>query len=240
MNFDSFAHLNFDAPNLLFFDVGGVFRDVTFTNTHNLALVWIGLYVSDKIDKEPPLFLSNLLKFFIHLPHIRRLEIQSYFLKSFIYMSLLPTVMHCLSPTTTITMPLQYLAHGEVPGSSPNFQELEMLARTEVGSPRETFTSFWEDERQQCVLKLLQLVKVSIASGTKTELNFSRFILLASSQLERMTVTTANRPGLSDIMKELLRFRRTSPYVEIIYIDSRQVFRRWSYVTRTKLLMVSY
>ncbi|KAI4375013.1 hypothetical protein MLD38_012933 [Melastoma candidum] len=226
MNFDSFAHLNVNAPNLLFFDVGGVFRDVTFTNTHNLALVSIGLYVSDKIDKEPPLFSSNLLKFFVHLPHIRRLEIQSYFLK--------------------------YLASGEVPGrlpnscldlrylsirinfndmeenaaalcilrSAPNLQELEMLARPEEGSPRETFTSFWEDERQHCVLKQLQLVKVSNISGTKTELNFMRFILLASSQLERMTVTTANRPGGSDIMKELLRFRRASPYAEIIYIDS--------------------
>jgi hypothetical protein len=77
MNFDGFTHLNIDAPNLQFFDIGGVFNDISFENTFHLAVVSIGLY--DK--KQAHAYSSNLLKFFAHLPHIRRLEVQSYFLK---------------------------------------------------------------------------------------------------------------------------------------------------------------
>lgn len=82
MNFDGFTHLNIDAPNLQFFDIGGVFDDVTFENTFHLALVSIGLYVNVKNDQaKGPGNSCKLLRFFVHLPHIRRLEIQSYFLK---------------------------------------------------------------------------------------------------------------------------------------------------------------
>ena len=77
MNFDGFTHLNIDAPNLQFFDIGGVFNDISFENAFQLAVVSIGLY--DK--KQAHAYSSNLLKFFAHLPHIRRLEVQSYFLK---------------------------------------------------------------------------------------------------------------------------------------------------------------
>lgn len=89
MNFDGFSHLNIDAPNLQFFDIGGVFDDVSFENTFNLALVSIGLYVNVKKDQTLVLGSSSkLLRFFVHLPHIRRLEIQSYFLKVVILKSL--------------------------------------------------------------------------------------------------------------------------------------------------------
>lgn len=81
MNFDGFTHLNIDAPNLQFFDIGGVFDDVNFENTFHLALVSIGLYVNVKTDQTAPGNSCKLLRFFVHLPHIRRLEIQSYFLK---------------------------------------------------------------------------------------------------------------------------------------------------------------
>lgn len=77
MNFDGFTYLNIEAPNLQFFDIGGVFNDINFENAFQLAVVSIGLY--DK--RQSHANSSNLLKFFVHLPHIRRLEIQSYFLK---------------------------------------------------------------------------------------------------------------------------------------------------------------
>ncbi|KAK4599633.1 hypothetical protein RGQ29_009613 [Quercus rubra] len=78
MNFDGFTYLNIEAPNLQFFDIGGVFNDISFENAFQLAVVSIGLY--DK--RQSHANSSNLLKFFVHLPHIRRLEIQSYFLKA--------------------------------------------------------------------------------------------------------------------------------------------------------------
>ena len=82
MNFDGFTHLNVDAPNLQFFDVGGKFEDVSFENTFQLAVVSIGLYLNFEYDQSRSHGgSSNLLKFFVHLPHVRRLEVQSYFLK---------------------------------------------------------------------------------------------------------------------------------------------------------------
>lgn len=82
MNFDGFANLNINAPNLQFFDIGGVFDDVSFLNTFQLTLVSIGLYVNVKNDRNVSYGSSSkLLRFFANLPHIRRLEVQSYFLK---------------------------------------------------------------------------------------------------------------------------------------------------------------
>ena len=77
MNFDGFTHLNIDAQNLQFFDIGGVFNNISFENTFHLAVVSIGLYEKRQSHAN----FSNLLKFFAHLSHIQRLEVQSYFLK---------------------------------------------------------------------------------------------------------------------------------------------------------------
>ncbi|KAJ6675718.1 F-BOX/RNI/FBD-LIKE DOMAIN PROTEIN [Salix viminalis] len=43
MNFDGFTHLKINAPNLQFFDVGGVFDDVSFENTLLLTQATIAL-----------------------------------------------------------------------------------------------------------------------------------------------------------------------------------------------------
>ena len=83
MNFDGFTHLNIDAPNLQFFDIGGAFEDISFENTFRLTVISIGLYVNVGNEKRRAYANSscNLLNFFAHLPYIRRLEVQSYFLK---------------------------------------------------------------------------------------------------------------------------------------------------------------
>lgn len=82
MNFDGFTVLNIHAPNLLFFDVGGVFEDVSFQDTFHLAVVSIGLYVNTGIERNLAFgSTGNMIKFFACLPHIQRLEVQSFFLK---------------------------------------------------------------------------------------------------------------------------------------------------------------
>lgn len=80
MNFDGFTHLNIHAPNLLFFDIGGVFEEVNFENTFQLAIVSIGLYINAGYDQNPH-FTGNMVKFFASLPHLQRLEVQNFFLK---------------------------------------------------------------------------------------------------------------------------------------------------------------
>ncbi|TQD77932.1 hypothetical protein C1H46_036534 [Malus baccata] len=72
MNFDGFSHLNIDALNLQFFDVGGKFEDVNFKSTSNLAVVSIGLYehVGNSYRRLPSSS-SNLLMFFAYLPGMK-------------------------------------------------------------------------------------------------------------------------------------------------------------------------
>lgn len=82
MNFDGFNNLNIHAPNLQFFDIGGKFEDISFEKTSQLSVVSIGLYVNFESNQSRLHGRSsNLVEFLIHLPHIQRLEIQSYFLK---------------------------------------------------------------------------------------------------------------------------------------------------------------
>lgn len=225
MNFDGFTHLKIDAPNLLFFDVGGYFDDISFNNTSNLALISIGLYIDEKVERTPERNSSNLLKFFAWLPHIRRLEIQSYFLK---YLATGDVPGKLLYPCVdlgylSIRINLDDFAENSAAlcllRSSPNLQELEMLARPEVQSPGGDVYNFWEGEQKYCCFSQLRVVKISGITGTKPELEFIRFILLASPVLERMAIKPSSASEELKITKELLRFRRASVQAEIIYLD---------------------
>ncbi|KAJ6939999.1 hypothetical protein NC651_006226 [Populus alba x Populus x berolinensis] len=82
INFDGFTHLNINAPNLQFFDVEGVFDDVSFENTFVLALVSIGLYVNVKNDQNVSYGSSSkLLRFFVNLPMFEDLRFRATFLR---------------------------------------------------------------------------------------------------------------------------------------------------------------
>lgn len=78
----------------------------------------------------------------------------------------------------------------------------------------------WEDEYWNCPVMQLRSVKADGISGTKPELDFISFLLLYSPLLERMTVRPASSNGGTELMKELLRFRRASGRAEIIYLDT--------------------
>jgi hypothetical protein len=226
MNFDGFSCLNIKAPNLQFFDIGGVFADVNFENTFHLSLVSIGLYVNAKQDQivasRVP---SKLVRFFTHLPHIRRLEIQSYFLK---YLAIgnvptrLPTPcfdLSYLSIRINFNDLDENLATLCLLRSSPNLQELEMLARPEEQPVVGSLTNYWEDEHWNNLFAHLRIVKIVGISGQKFELDFINFLLSKSPALERMSVKPVSISVGWDLLKELLRFRRASVRAEIIYLD---------------------
>ncbi|KAF3975106.1 hypothetical protein CMV_001638 [Castanea mollissima] len=207
MNFDGFTYLNIEAPNLQFFDIGGVFNDISFENAFQLAVVSIGLY--DK--RQSHANSSNLLKFFVHLPHIRRLEIQSYFLK---YLSIgfvpgkLPNPcfnLNYLSIRINFNDVDEVLTALCILRSSPNLQELEVLARPEEQAAVGTVTNIKEDNHWSC--HQLRLVKILGISGIKPELNFINLLLSTSPGLEKMTVKPASNNGGWELLKDLLRFR---------------------------------
>ncbi|KAA8537679.1 hypothetical protein F0562_027331 [Nyssa sinensis] len=226
MNFDGFTYLEIHAPNLQFFDVGGIFEYVNFVNTFQLAIVSIGLYVD--VGYEHSLThgnTSSLINFFAHLPRIQRLEVQSYFLKYFADGNVperLPAPcieLNYLSIRMNFNDMEETLVVLCLLRSSPNLQELEMLARPEEQTDVGTATSFCEKDYQNCLFNQLRLVKIAGISGLRCEMDFIKFVLANSPVLERMTVKPASSDGGWELLKELLRFRRASVLAEIIYLD---------------------
>ncbi|XWS25711.1 hypothetical protein CRYUN_Cryun27aG0091000 [Craigia yunnanensis] len=226
MNFTGVTHLSINAPNLQFFDIGGIFDDVSFQNTFHLALISIGLYVDiDNDENDARNTSSKLLKFFVNLPHIRRLEVQSYFLK---YLAIGNVPSRLPNPCVDLNYLSIRIDFDDFEENSaalcllrscPNLQELEMLARPEEQTSTERSTNFWEDDHWSSLFAYLRLVKVSGISGVKSEMDFIKFMLSNSPVLERLTVKPASQDGEWELMKELLRFRRASIYAEVIYLD---------------------
>ncbi|KAF9668634.1 hypothetical protein SADUNF_Sadunf14G0024100 [Salix dunnii] len=225
INFDGFTHLKINAPNLQLFDVGGVFDDVSFENNSLLTLVSIGLYKNVKNDWNMSRGSSSkLLSFFVNLPHIRRLEIQSYFIK-YLAIGKIPSNLPkpCMDLNyISIRMNFNDFEENSVAfcllKSCPNLQEIEMLGRLEEQAVVGPLTSFWGDDHWKCLFGQLRLVKIADISGTRSELDFMKFLLSNSPVLEQMTVKPASNEGGLELVKELLRFRRASIQAEVIYM----------------------
>ncbi|XP_073046021.1 F-box/FBD/LRR-repeat protein At1g13570-like isoform X2 [Primulina eburnea] len=226
MNFDGFALLNIHAPNLLFFDIGGVFEDVSFQDTSQLAVISIGLYVNTESDQNLAFgSTGNLINFFACLSRIQRLEVQSYFLK-YLAAGTIPgklpkpcVDLGFLSIRINFNDVEENLAALCLLRSSPHLQELEMLARAEEQQANVRTTSNIPENIESFAFKQLKFIKIGGISGIKQELNFINILLANSPVLERMTVKPASVDGGWDLLKELLRFRRASVHAEIIYID---------------------
>ncbi|XP_057974676.1 F-box/FBD/LRR-repeat protein At1g13570-like [Malania oleifera] len=235
MNFDGFTHLNIHAPNLQFFDIGGVFEDVSFKNTHLLTIISIGLYeeviyLDDENEQSPRCSNSNnLVRFFSHIPGIQRLEVQSHFLK---YLAAGDVPRRLPSPClylNYLSLRVDFNNWREnmtalcLFRSSPNLQELEMLARAESadeGVLSEISANFWaEDDHWDCSFDQLRLVKIVGISVCRPLMDFINFLLAKSPVLEKLTVRPASNDGRWELVKELLRFRRASVRAEIIYLD---------------------
>lgn len=103
--------------------------------------------------------------------------------------------------------------------SSPNLQELEMLARPEEQTLLETSTTLWKKEHWNYSFAHLRVVKLTGISGVGPQLDFINFLLAYSPVLEKMTVKPASGDGAWELIKDLLRFRRASVRAEIIYLD---------------------
>ncbi|XP_010684380.2 F-box/FBD/LRR-repeat protein At1g13570 isoform X1 [Beta vulgaris subsp. vulgaris] len=227
MNFDSFSNLKIHAPNLQFFDIGGDFEDVTFEDTNLLSIISIGLYVNVGSEfSARQTSSSNMLKFFAYLPLIKRLEVQSYFLK---YLALgnvpseLPVAcleLNYLSMRINFNDIKENKAAFCLLKSSPNLSELEMLARPEEEFIAKSGSSFWEENNHiDCMFHQLRVVKIIDICGIKPELDFVKFLLANSSALEKLTVKPATLSGGLELLKELLRYRRASVQAEVIYLD---------------------
>ncbi|XP_051123621.1 F-box/FBD/LRR-repeat protein At1g13570-like isoform X2 [Andrographis paniculata] len=226
MNFEGFAILNIRCPNLLFFDVGGVFEDVIFQDTFHLAVVSIGLYVNTGNERITAFGCTgNMINFFACLPHIQRLEVQSYFLKYLAAGSIPGKLPKPCNDLSFLSLRIncndtdENLAALCLLRSAPNLQELELLARTDEQASTTRTAANTVENFHSITFSQLRLIKIVGITGMRQELSFIEFLLASTPILERMSIRPASADGRWELVKDLLRFRRASMFAEIIYLD---------------------
>ncbi|PNX98360.1 F-box/FBD/LRR-repeat protein [Trifolium pratense] len=211
---------------------------------HRLELYWCSLKPPTTFEGfrnlkslhlEQVAYLDGFTQINIHAPNIKCVQIIGKFegisfdntpqLAKYLFADVVPVKLPtpCIN-LTTLQISINFNNLKEISAvlcllnSSPNLQRFGIYARLEEHADHLSPVSYcWEDIFSEPVMPLkLQRVKIEDISGTKCELDFIRFILLYSPVLEKMTV----KPVLnvtSKLMTELIRFRRVSGQVEVIY-----------------------
>ncbi|XP_070678620.1 F-box/FBD/LRR-repeat protein At1g13570-like [Malus domestica] len=224
---DALTRFKIDAPNLKFLHFKGMLEDVSLVNTLKLAEVHISLIVNVANDQRPTAgSCSNLVNFFVHLPHIRCLHVTNYFSK-YLAVGVLPG--NLPQPCLYLNFFSIHLSFNDLKEiltvlcllrSFPALQELEIWAQNEykavVGE-----VNYGSDDNQNCQLTKLRIVKITGIFGLKAELDFIRFLLSSSPVLEKMTVkpAAANNFEVKMLLQKLLQFKRVSANAEIFYLD---------------------
>ncbi|WJX95180.1 hypothetical protein P8452_76526 [Trifolium repens] len=196
IDIDNVTQINIHAPNLKHFDMMGKFKDISFDNTFQLETVHVelSLYLnSENNQSRLQGCSSNLLKFFDHQPHIKTLGIHSYCLKYFAE-GVVPVEL----PTPCIYLDDLFLCINfndlkEISAalcllrSSPNVRQLEISARIEKKTVLLTSTSYcWEAIFPMPAMAIqVRYVTIDGISGTKSELDFIKFLLLYSPVLKK-------------------------------------------------------
>ncbi|KAM5549755.1 F-box/FBD/LRR-repeat protein [Rosa sericea] len=221
---DGFTNLKIDAPKLRFIYITGVFEDVDLANTSNLAQVSIHLKVN--VDqRRGPGSSGNFLKFFDHQPHIQRLTINRNFLK-YLSIGALPEklpkpcqYLNFLSVSISFGDPDEISTVLCLLRSSPALQELKILVNPEKDHAAVGEVKSCLYDNYNCAYTQLRLVKITKISCVKAQLDFIKFLLLSSPVLERMTVQPASVDSFSNLLKDLLLFKRDSKRAEIMVLD---------------------
>ncbi|XP_062022448.1 F-box/FBD/LRR-repeat protein At1g13570-like [Rosa rugosa] len=226
-NCDGFRQLKIDAPNLQFLLCIGAFDDFSIVNTLNLAVVRIR-FTNLPVRRSS----GNLLNFFANLPQVQSLHVNWFCLN---YLAASPLLEKLPKPCLHLKVLEIYMSFDGVEHvstalcllrSSPALETLNINAikcqdQADVGA-----VNSWLDNNWSCSVTQLRHVKIQRISGVEAELDFIRFLLISSPVLETMTVVpdaADENPHLVvlqnslDIVKKLLRFRRASPNLEIIY-----------------------
>ncbi|GAU26964.1 hypothetical protein TSUD_06360 [Trifolium subterraneum] len=229
---DGLGQINIHAPNLKLFEIVGEFDGISFDNTLQLAkIVIISLSALNSESNQSRLHgrSSNMLKFFDHQPHIESLKIGCFFLK-YLAAGVLPVKLPtpCID-LSFLSLSIDFYDSKEISAalcilkSSPNLRKLEILARRFVVHTFTLPTYCWEDIFSGPVMPF-QVRHVKIhgngITGTKSELDFIKYLLLYSPVLEKMIVKPAAIANfIPKLMKALLRFKRASVEAEIIWED---------------------
>ncbi|GAB2224886.1 hypothetical protein Droror1_Dr00005664 [Drosera rotundifolia] len=217
--------LKIRAPNLLWLCIESAFGRVILEGTLKLSTVDIELQMNADIDVNAATEDSgNLLMFFDRLPSIETLNASGVFFK---YLALgnvpqnLPTALlqlHCLSVSINFNDPKENLAALCLLQSAPNLQNLQITVRKE-NNAAQMASSLWAGCDANLQFEKLQSGKITGITNARPELEFTMLLLANSPALEKLTVQPAKEDARTDLVKQLLRFKRASAEAEVILLD---------------------
>ncbi|XP_015894253.3 F-box/FBD/LRR-repeat protein At1g13570 isoform X1 [Ziziphus jujuba] len=228
--FDSLA-LNVCAPNLKYLCLEGEFKDICLENTPLLVSVSVAMYMTDDIAEHFEQSSScNFIKFLGGVPCLERLIGHIYFTK---YLS----IGHDLGRLTITYSHLKVIELYQVSfedmkeifvvlrliTSSPNLEELHISGSSNTLAAIEALDlDLWEKESlSKCTFPKLKLVKMTEMSGVPHEMEFIKFLLGSSPELEIMSIMPCGYvvDGRLNMLIELVKFRRASARAEILFIQ---------------------
>ncbi|XP_058727081.1 F-box/FBD/LRR-repeat protein At1g13570-like [Vicia villosa] len=239
---DGFTQAIIHAPNLKNFEIydvkGGILESIIFENTFQLTKVTIDLnmYMNFEINQSRSHGCSSkLLNLFSHLPHLQSLEICSCFLK-YLAAGVVPVMLptSCIS-LSYLSLCIRFNNLKEISAvlcllkSSPNLQKLELYEpkeEEEDGTALLAQVSYcWKDIFFEPTIPLgARHVRIVDISGTKSEIDLIKFLLLYSPLLEKMYVKPSKNVK-PELVTEISGFRRASGQVEVIYDGETTVQR---------------
>ncbi|OMO93695.1 F-box/FBD/LRR-repeat protein [Corchorus capsularis] len=231
--------LEVDAPNLKFFSFSGPLVSINFKNTLVLATVSFNGEKAVDFNGGPNIGLStvetsNLVNTFICLPAIVHLVIGWNFLSYLIAGIIperLPITLECLE-----VLEIDNIC-SEIPNevnvalclirSSPNLRKLKLQFYTEGDYQVDGMDPVMhlledQDSLHDCLHRLQEVELTNYLNGTRYFFYLARFLFARSLTLKKMVIQP--RKGIDavenlNVLKEVARFKRVSPYAELVYLD---------------------
>lgn len=223
---DGIKQINVEVGNLEWLEVEGALQDVAFGVMNRLKSVRIDF--SDDIDNKygpGDANSTNLHKLFQNLPKIETLEFENYSLKYLAIGNVPQTPPNELIHLKYLFSCIDFNSTEEILTvmclirSSPKLKHVDFRnrAKDQQTSAIGTMADFWEDHRASC-LEQVQVISMNGFSGSEPELEFVKFLLTSSPNLQKMTIRPESTSGEGKLLRELLRSRRASTQAEVIFI----------------------
>ncbi|KAL3734770.1 hypothetical protein ACJRO7_024014 [Eucalyptus globulus] len=223
---DGIKQINVEVGNLEWLEVEGALQDVAFGVMSRLKSVRIDF--SDDIGNQygpGDANSTNLHKLFQNLPKIQSLEVENYSLKYLAIGNVPQTLPNELIHLKYLFSCIDFNSTEEILTvmclirSSPKLKQLDFRnrAKDQQTSTIGTMADFWEDHRASC-LEQVQFISMDGFSGSEPELEFVKFLLTSSPNLQEMTIQPESTSGEGKLLRELLRSRRASTQAEVFFI----------------------
>ncbi|XP_039171237.1 F-box/FBD/LRR-repeat protein At1g13570 [Eucalyptus grandis] len=223
---EEIKQINVKAGNLEWLEFEGALQDVAFGVMNHLKSVKIDSF--DHIDNRCGLGYansSNLHKLFRNLPKIQSLKLGNHSLKYLAIGNVPQTLPNELVHLKYLFTCLDFNSVEEILTvmclirSSPQLKHLDFQnrVRDQQTTGIWTMADFREDHRA-CCLERVQVVSMGGISGSEPELEFIKFLLISSQNLQKMTIRPNSTSEEGKLLRELLRSPRASAQAEVIFL----------------------